>query len=267
MAEIETETQVVSPSATEAGAVETPEGAEQQEATSAEKQEAVAPLPWAATQNAEELLDFPELRPHLERRDQRVEARLQEQYQKLLQDDKRDWESTNLHQTLAGHYGNLVQKLEDSEIDGADRILKRLDAVREPYLPDYQKKLQQMGSATAGQEFLRLMKSQVSNKGQDQIDDIVRKPGAKWEDVIDVYGKGREDKGYERGLSEGKKVQAEAEKVAGRVGGPNTSPASAGGGGLTLDQYKKMSAEEAAKVPPAEIDRMVQADYQQRLRT
>lgn len=239
-------TQEKLPSPTEAvEAQTTPEGAEEPQPTSAEGQEAApaekTPPAWAAVEDPYDVLDLDAFKPILERRSGLTEERLREDYEGRLQTATKNWESTNVHKTIGGIAGNLAEKLEAGDIDGAERILTKLEKFREPYMETHQSDLQAKGASTMANQFLRDMMGELDIRSQEVLFDFVKKTND-WKPVMKKFLELGGQKDYQRGLTENRDAAAEREKVEARKGkGPNLSPGT-GAGGTKL--YKDLTSEE-----------------------
>ena len=154
-----------------------PSPAEAAEAPATPAEEVVAPEPVTAPETAEEpapsveekpyatikgqklddwyaILDHEEGKPYLERRDRRVDERIRGEYQGQFEEAKKGLESTHAHKTLAGIYGNILQKLQDGDIEGTGRLIDRLDTAIEPYKEDHAKGLRTEGAMSASRQIL-----------------------------------------------------------------------------------------------------------------
>lgn len=235
MQETETaeKTQEVLPTPTEAAEVApTPEGAEQPQQTLAEEQETVPPAEksWTQVEDAYDLLDLEEVKPHIERRIQRERESLTTQYKAEVEQRTKDWESTNLHNTIAGYAGGMADKLDLADLDGAEKTLAKLEKFREPYMEPYKKALRSEASMATGNEFLGLLTKRLDARGQDEFASHVQ-TAKDWNALLDKYDSFRGQKDYERGRKDGRADQAEQQKLQARKGeGGNITPGSAGGG-------------------------------------
>lgn len=181
------------------------------------------------------VLDHEEMKPHLERRDRRVDDRIRGEYQGQFEEAKKGLESTHAHKTLAGIYGNILQKLQDGDIEGTGRLIDRLDTAIEPYKEDYLKGLKSEGAMSASRQILGEFQAGLGRREQEQFEDFcVTRRNATWKDIIDQYVE-------LRGVSTKKPLQekvtsleAQLEALKRRMGenqGPDLAPKGGGGGG------------------------------------
>lgn len=208
--------------------------------------------PWASISDPFDLLELEDLKPHLERREARIENRIKGEYQGQFEEATKSWQSTEAHKQLAGIYGNILQKLEDADIDGSAKLIDRLEAAVEPLTETYKNALRSEGGTRAGNQFWREMLATVDAKSQDKLEDFAANPKRSWGDVMkhyaEVVGEARYNAGFGEGKKAGEKAAAEKAKAEGRAGeGPNTAPAQAGGGRPTLAQYTSATPEQRKK--------------------
>ena len=197
-----------------------------------------------------DLLDLPELKPHLERRDGRVADTIRDDYQKRYEDATADWEATNLHNTLAGYYGSIAQKLDAADFDpeAAAKLIDRLAKLAEPYMEPYRNRLHGQGVAGASTQFLKLLKGSLPAKQADELDDLSRQ-GKSWPDLIEKYA-AFAVAGKQRTLENQVRERVELEERAKlrNEGPPPVKPAGGGGGG------EKPYADIVGTLTPAQID-------------
>ena len=201
-----------------------------------EKPAPFATIKGQALEDAYGILDHEEMKPHLERRDRRVDEGIRREYQGQFDEAKKGLEATHAHKTLAGIYGNILQKLQDSDIEGTSRLIDRLDTAIEPYKEDHAKGLRNEGAMGASRQILGEFQAGLGRREQEQFEDFcTTRRNATWGDIIDHYVE-------LRGVSTKKPLQekvtsleAQLEDLKRRMGetkGPDLDPK--GGGGLPM---------------------------------
>lgn len=134
------------------------------------------------------VLDHEEMKPYLERRDRRVDDRIRQEYQGQFDEAKKGLEATHAHKTLAGIYGNILQKLQDSDIEGVTRLIDRLDTAIEPYKEDHAKGLRSEGAMSASRQILGEFQASLGRREQESFEDFcATRRNATWKDIIDHY--------------------------------------------------------------------------------
>jgi hypothetical protein len=190
--------------------------------------------PWSSLTDVYDVLTLEELKPHLEERDGRTEARLRQDFQGQLEQMTKDWETTNAHQTINGLVGRLTSKLDEGDFEGADRMLAKLQAFREPYTEPYQKLMRDQVSQASSKSFLALMEDALGPREAAALNKKATS-GTAWPDLMKTFvglvGEEREKKGYAGGLKENRDAAAERERLESRQGqGANLAPGSPAGG-------------------------------------
>ena len=179
------------------------------------------------------VLDHEEMQPHLERRDRRVEERIRQEYQGQFEEAKRGLEASHAHKTLAGIYGNILQKLQDGDIDGAERLIDRMEGAIEPYKEDYIKGLRNEGSMGASQHIMGVLRDTLGRREQESFEDFcATRRNATWKDVIDQYVELRAVTAKRPLQEENRSLKAENEQLKQRLRegkGPDLTPKGAGG--------------------------------------
>ena len=215
--------------------------------------------PWAAISDPFDLLELEDLKPHLERREARIENRIKGEYQGQFEEATKSWTATEAHKQLAGIYGNILQKLEDADIDGSTKLIDRLEAAVEPLTETYKNALRSEGGTRAGNQLWKEMLATVDAKGQDKLEDFASNPKRSWGDVMkhyaEVVGESRYNDGFKKGMESRDKALAEKAKAEGRAGeGPNTAPARAGGERRpTVAEYSAATSEQRRKWREEEV--------------
>ncbi|KKN35802.1 hypothetical protein LCGC14_0779910, partial [marine sediment metagenome] len=234
----ETPTQEILPSPTEAvEAQATPTGAEEPQPTPAEGTETAAPtekppLAWATVEDPYDVLDLDDFKPILERRSGLIEEQLRGDFEGRLEAATKNWESTNLHQTLGGIAGNLTEQLEASNLEGAEKTIARLEKLREPYMEAHENGLQAKGATAMAGQSLRSMLNLLDVRSQETLYDLAKRTTGSWEPVFKKFLELGGKKDYERGLTENRDAAAEREKLEARQGkGANLAPGTSGGKG------------------------------------
>jgi len=174
-------------------------------------------------------LEHERFKPVLERRDRRVEAKLQEDYQRQYEEATGNWKSTEAHKQLAGIYGNILQKMEDGDAIGQERLIDRLEAAIEPYKESYITAKRTEGAQKAAADFFQIILGSLDHKGQDEFQDyLVTNKGASWGDILKKRDELREGKTKDKITS--LEAQIESLKARARPEGPDTTAKGGGGG-------------------------------------
>jgi hypothetical protein len=235
MADAETPTEVEVP--TPAEVVETPKTEAAPEATPAEEPKPEAeptetkPEPekptWADKTDPYDVLELEEFKPHLERRDRRIEEGVRTTYQAQLEEATGNWKATEAHKQLAGIYGNILQKLEDGDADTVGKLVGRLEEAIEPYSESYKKGLKTEGSSEAAQELYGAVRGSLDPRSQDELQDyVIANRGTGWGDILKKRDEIREGKVNKSSSDEITSLKATIEdlKARGRPDGPDTTP-------------------------------------------
>ncbi len=243
MADNETLAPPVSESTQDAPPISTPAETEAPAEVTTGAEEGVTPAPpeeaapeklasWSGVTDVYDLLELEELKPHLAQRDTRNQARLQQEFQERYEQATKSWEATNTHQTLNGIAGRLASKLDEGDFEGAGRMLEKLKEFREPYMESHAQGIRQTHEQVIAGHFQSLLENSLSPRDADALRQAV--PGSAWPDVIKKFaalvGDGREEKGYNRGLADGKSGIAAQQQVQQAQGtGANLAPGTGGG--------------------------------------
>ena len=232
----------------EQGAAEPPVTAANEEAAPVPDAGEVAPTPEAPAFDPYEYLERPEVKAILGPRDQRIEQRLIGEYNQRLEAVTKDWESTQTHRTINGLFGSLAQRLDASDIEGSDRVLSKIEKLREPYMEPYKKQQLDAGATATSTQMFSLLMRNLDTRGQDELLGVAG-PGSQWEDIIDKFGalkqRGADDRAHKRLKDENAAAGAASQQVQqareqGAVGA--LAPGSpAGSGRYTAEQWTVMT--------------------------
>ena len=209
--------------------------------------------PWASVTDPFDLLELEDLKPHLERRESRIESRIKEEFRGQFEEATKSWQATEAHKQLAGIYGNILQRLEDGDIDGSAKLIDRLETAVEPLTEKYKNALRSEGGTSAGNQLWKEMLATLDAKGQDKLEDFAANPKRSWGDVMKHYAEVSGEARYNAGFAEGKKAEAKAQAEKAKVEtrateGPNTAPSQAGGGRRpTVAEYSPAPSEQRKK--------------------
>ena len=232
--EVEVPTPAETAEAPKTEAVETPAEEPKPEAEPTEtKPEEEAPA-WAATRDPYDVLELDEFKPHLERRDRRVEERLRQDYQGQYEQATGNWKATEAHKQLAGIYGNILQKLEEGDADTVGKLVGRLEQAVEPYSESYKKGLKAEGSQEAAKELYGAVMGSLDHRGQDELQDYVSTArNANWGDVLKKRDEIREGRSKKTTSDTITSLEAQLEdlKAKARPDGPDTAQKGGGGSG------------------------------------
>ncbi len=253
--EVPTPAEVVEAPKTEA--VETPaeETKPEAEPTETKPEETPEQPAWADKADPYDVLELEEFKPHLERRDRRVEERIRQNYQGQLEEATGNWKATEAHKQLAGIYGNILQKLQDSDVENTERLVGRLEEAIEPYKESYRKTIKAEGSKEAATELYGAVLGSLDHRGQDELQDYASTArNASWGDILKKRDEIREGRSKKTTSDKITSLEAQIEdlKAKARPEGPDTAPKGGGGGG----KYSDMTAEQRAALSNEERDRL-----------
>lgn len=242
--------------AQEAAAEETPAA----ETAATEEAESPAPPRYLVDGDPVEdeyaLLDHPKLKPHMERQERRLEEKYRGQYEEQFKQATQKWETTKLHDDLSTELGRLRNAVSDSDVEGAEKVLARLDRMTEPYSKTYQETLRIEGQNAAAGTFYAAIKGQLSRRESDEFEDFIERKQPNWPEALDEFVKlkvGEQVKSLKAEIQK-RDDTIERMKAEGRTGqGPNLAPSTPGGGGL----YSQMTREQRAALSPEERDALV----------
>ncbi len=215
-----------------------------------------SPPPWAKTTDPYDVLELEEFKPHLERRDRRIDERIRGDYQRQYEEATGNWKATEAHKQLAGIYGNILQKLEDGDADTVGKLVGRLEEAVEPYSESYKKGLMTEGSQKAAQELYGAVVGSLDHRGQDELQDyLTTTRNANWGDILKKRDEIREGRSKKSAAEKVTSLEAQIEALKGikRPDGPDTTPK--GGGGTK--KYSELTSEERQAMSSTEIDAML----------
>ena len=225
VAPVPTPAEVVEAPKTEA--VETPAEETKPEAEPPEAKPEEEPPAWAATRDPYDVLAMDAFKPHLERRDQRIEEGIRTNYQTQLAEATGNWKATEAHKQLAGIYGNILQKLEDGDADTVGKLVGRLEEAVEPYSKSYKDGIKAEGSSETAQQLYGAVRGSLDPRGQDELQDyLIANRGAGWGDILKKRDEIREGKAKKSSSDETTSLKAQIEdlKAKARPEGPDTTP-------------------------------------------
>lgn len=235
-----------------------PEPVEEPAPSAEETPPPFATIKGQALEDAYGVLDHDEMKPHLERRDRRVDDRIRQEYQGQFEEAKKGLESTHAHKTLAGIYGNILQKLQDSDIEGTARLIDRLETAIEPYKEGHDKGLRSEGAMSASRQILGQFQASLGRREQEEFEDFyATSRNATWKDIIDRYVELRGVATKKPLQDENTSLKAENETLKERIRsgrGPDLTPAGGGGG---TKKYSEMTPEERKALTSEEVDALL----------
>ena len=234
---------------------------EEPEAPGPSPAEEVAPTPFATLKGEEvadeyALLDHELVRPHFERQLRRERESLQEQYNQAVKEAKENLEAIHENRLYANYIGNLLQKLREEDLPGADAIAERFANSLEKK-ERHEQLLGTAGEARANAAVLKTLDDTLGRREQDQFDDWrSRNRSATWKDIFEQYVELRAVTSKKPLQDEVRSLKAENEQLKQRLRegkGPDLTPK--GGGGET-DKTKarrdyaegRMSTDEAERL-------------------
>ena len=180
------------------------------------------------------ILDHPKVKETLRFRDERMRNELQQDFNGRYEKATKDWESLQAHQTINGLVGNLQARLDESNFDGADRIIAKLEKFREPYMESYERQIQDIAGLRKSNEVFGILMEGLDMRGQHELNILAQTTGdwkkivAKRDEILKVTAK---ETARQEGLREGRAAQAAQQQVQQAQGaGPNLAPGSPAGG-------------------------------------
>jgi hypothetical protein len=157
-------------------------------ATSEPESVEAASLKFGFTDDPIDLLDHDEVKPHVQRRVDRV---ITEERAKLTADIdsfKAEVESGQFFKELDGNISGLKQMYEADNTEGSLRALGQLDKLAEKFSPAFQQKLKADGFNEGKEAQLGLVSSAVMNaldeRGKDAVLDVFKGDNATWDGVL-----------------------------------------------------------------------------------
>jgi hypothetical protein len=259
--EVAATVEVALPTPTEAAEVATPAEGAVPEATSEPVETPTATAKFGVSDDPYEVIEHEDFKPLLERRDNRIRDTIRSELDNEFQEKTRKWESTQSYSTMASLSGRLIQTIEDGNIQGAERVIDRLNEIMAPHATEQIREYQSQGLAEAANQFASLLSTQLKgmdNRTQDDFDDLKRS-GASWDKILQGFVKAHTEKletRYKNQLKE-KDVQIEQLKLGVRTDGPNGA-AMASGSGASGKLYSQMTREERQNLSPEARDAAIQ---------
>jgi hypothetical protein len=177
------------------------------------------------------VLDHPKIKETNRFRDERMRNELQQSYNTRYEKATKDWESLQAHQTINGLVGNLQARLDESNFDGADRIIAKLEKFREPYMESYERQIQDIAGLRKSNEVFGLLMEGLDMRGQHELNVLAQTTGD-WKKIVakrdEILASGVKETAKQAGLKEGKAAKA-AQQPAGPGAGVLAPGSSAGG--------------------------------------
>ena len=198
-----------------------------------------------------EALERDEMRPVLEQRDKRRERDMRGELDQEYREKTRNWEATQAANTLAGYFGNLFQKLADTDPEGFERSIQSLQQFATPLMNDYKAAVSQAEAKAAAHALYVHMSGALKTRDKDAFEKYVEDPKIGWPDAFKEYVRLASGESLAAKDAEITRLNGiiERQKAEGRTGqGPSTAQGAPGGGGLTKQQLMDMSPEDYAQV-------------------
>jgi hypothetical protein len=208
-----------------------------------------------------EALDREEMRPVLEQRDKRTRREIETQLQGEYEEKTRSWESQQTANTLAGYYGNLLQRIADMDGEGFEKAVASMQAFAEPLMKDFRESIRKTEASLAATGLYAHMATSLKTRDRDAFEKYVEDNRVGWPDAFKEYvrlatSEQLSDKDAEIGRL---RDTIERMKAEGRTDkGPNLATSTPGGG----KRYSQMTREERAALSPAERDAAVARELQ-----
>ena len=177
----------------------------------------------------------------LSRRDRRTAAAAREEEAATRREAQVSVDAQEVTRTLQNIYGNIAQKLGDSDTEAVDRLLPRLEAAAAPFVEAEKKKLRDEGSkagqAELHQGILAAVQQSLGQRAWEDMEDyFTTTSGLTWADIFNRYHDLRSGGAKETWKTEKTSLDAQIEdlKARARPEGPDTTPK--GGGGSQGDK-------------------------------
>ncbi len=234
----------------EAPTVEVPAVPETPETPAPEVPEAPAPTPAEAEvpepPDPRDELEDERFKPHLERRDRRIAATVREEEAATRQQTQVSVDAQEVSRTLQNIYGNIAQKLGDSDAEAVERLLPRLEAAAAPFVEAEKKKLRAEGNTEGQAQFhqgvLAAVQQSLGKRAWEDMEDYYTKEsGLTWVDILNRYHELRSGKWKTEKTT--LEAQVEDLKAKARPEGPDTTPKGGGGGRPTPQEYNAATFE------------------------
>lgn len=231
-----------------------------EEAPAAEEQKPTSS--WATLTDPYEVLDLPDFSPVLERRDKRVRDQFQAEADQTVQEKTKQWESNQLKRSLDGYVGSITDAITNADVEGASRIMDKLETLMQPYTEEHSRTQLNAGARVQADAVKTALVDSLDRRAQDEYEEwIERHPGATWKTAIDEFLRMKVSAVETKYKAELQKRDDTIErmKTEGRSGqGPNLTPSASGGGRL----YSQMTREERMALSPAERDALTAREMQ-----
>ena len=188
-----------------------------------------------------EFSEAEEFKPVLDSHTRRVHEELEAQFRTALGDATQRWESGKLHGQLAGHYGSLLEKLEELDeqgVAGAAKLLDKLEALSEPYRETYRGEIARGQANRDAATFRQTFLGGLRPRERDEMERFIG-AAKDWDSVLKQYVKLHEPKMRERIEGEiRERVEAELRAEKRAADGEPVAPAGGGGGGAVTYRTK-----------------------------
>lgn len=177
------------------------------------------------------ILDHPKVKETLRFRDERMRGELQQEFNGRYEKATKDWESLQAHQTINGLVGNLSARLDESNFDGADRIIAKLEKFREPYTESYERQIQDIAGLRKSNEVFAILMEGMDMRGQHELNVLAQTTGD-WKKIVakrdEILKAAAKELALLAGRKEGKAAKAAQEPVG--PGATVLAPGSPAGG-------------------------------------
>ena len=176
------------------------------------------------------VLDHPKFEPVFKREVERQAADRVAQIRQEADAQVKDWEATNAYRTLAGYYGNLIEKLEAGDMEGAGRVLERLEKTTEPFTQRVLVAQRDEGRIEQARDFFQTLRGRFDRRTQDRFDEMVDRK-ASWENLLDfLEEEGKKGRTHREEAERHKAVAEKAKAQARGEEGPNLAQGKTGAG-------------------------------------
>ncbi len=197
------------------------------------------------------VLDHPKVKETNRFRDERLRGELQQDFNARYEKATKDWESLQAHQTINGLVGNLQARLDESNFDGADRIIAKLEKFREPYMESYERQIQDVAGTRKSNEVFAVLMDGLDMRGQHELNILAQTTGD-WKKIVakrdEILKMSAREAARQEGRKEGKAAKAAQQPVA--PGAGVLTPGSPAGGGTDLKKARQDYAEGKTNVYP-----------------
>lgn len=162
------------------------------------------------------VLDHPKVKETLRFRDERVRGELQQDFAGRYEKATKDWESLQANQTINGLIGNLTARLDESNFDGADRIIAKLEKFREPYMESYERQIQDIAGHRKSNEVFAILMEGLDMRGQHELNVLAQTTGD-WKKIVakrdEILKTTARESGKQEGLRENRAAVAALQPV------------------------------------------------------